>query len=111
MHRSALLKEDMQSVGMKKESARDRPRWWEMICCGDIKEKPKEEIPFPQVWKTKHPVFTNICERIIHSKVLIEFDCGASTGCQHCNKPLCEISSLLGIPQSTVISIFVGENI
>ncbi|CAI9609581.1 unnamed protein product [Staurois parvus] len=48
---------------------------------------------------------TNICERMGHSQELSEFKRGTVIGCHLCNKSICEISSLLNIPQSTVSGI------
>lgn len=45
--------------------------------------------------------FTNICERTDCFKELTEFKCGTITGC---HKSVCEISSFVDIPQSTLSS-------
>ncbi|CAI9581067.1 unnamed protein product [Staurois parvus] len=39
------------------------------------------------------------------SQELIQFKCGIVIGYHLCNKPICEISLLLNIPQSTVSGI------
>lgn len=55
--------------------------------------------------KIKHlamqSAFTNMC----HSAELSEFKHGTVVGCHFCNKSVCEISSLLDIPRSTVSGI------
>ena len=66
-----------------------------------------QSLPWPQVYKTKHQgmqtVSTNICERMGRSQELSEFQSGTVIGCHLCNKSSREISSLLNIPQSTVV--------
>ncbi|CAI9536122.1 unnamed protein product [Staurois parvus] len=43
----------------------------------------------------------NICETMGHSQELSEFKRGTVIGCHLCKKPICKISLLLNIPQST----------
>ncbi|CAI9576248.1 unnamed protein product [Staurois parvus] len=49
--------------------------------------------------------FTNICERMGHSKELNEFKRGTVIGCHLCNKSIRDIFLLLNIPRSTVSGI------
>ncbi|CAI9561893.1 unnamed protein product [Staurois parvus] len=48
---------------------------------------------------------TNLCERMGRSQELSEFKSSTVIGCHLCNKSICEISSLLNIPRSTVSGI------
>ncbi|CAI9589634.1 unnamed protein product [Staurois parvus] len=48
---------------------------------------------------------TNICERMGRSQELSDSKCGTVIGCHLCNKSICDISSLLNIPRSTVSGI------
>ncbi|CAI9584102.1 unnamed protein product [Staurois parvus] len=49
--------------------------------------------------------YSNICVRMSCTQELNKFKCGTETGCQLCNKSICEISLLLNIPWSNVNGI------
>ncbi|CAI9569510.1 unnamed protein product [Staurois parvus] len=47
----------------------------------------------------------NICERMVHSQELSEFNHGTVISCHLCNKSIHKISLLLNIPRATVSSV------